>query len=112
MASRPAHLKPVPDSVALTLVQLAEAMSDLRQKIADLFDDAQTVTIGLGKDMASFEIAIYLAPLADPARTEFILSMSPLKHEGIVFSNITTKVLERSCRRRVVSALIAAGAPS
>lgn len=106
MASRPSHLQPVPASAALTLVALAEAMNDLRTKVADLFDGTNTVTIALGADMKSFDVSIFLPPLSDPARTEFLLELNPLKDEGIIFKKITTRVLERSCRRRVVMAQI------
>jgi hypothetical protein len=104
MASRPTHLKAVP--AAITLTQLVEAMGDLRQTITDVFLDATAVTLTLGPDLASFDVAIYLPPLADPARTEFLLDLNPLQDSGIVFSKVHTKVLERSCRRRVVMATI------
>lgn len=85
-------------------------MSDLRQKIADLFDDATLVTIALGADMASFDVAVHLAPRSIRPGP----NSTPGRPLGtsICSSNVTTRVIERSCRRRVVSAKIIAATES
>lgn len=105
MASKPAHLtavlSPAAKAAGSMLLQLAEAVDDLRHQISCLVIDAKDVALSIGRDGASFDVLIELPPLVAPERTIFLLEQNNVP--GVHITAIRHKPAPGSAHRRIVT---------